>query len=264
MNVHPTAIIHPRAELASDVTVAPYAVIEADAHIGAGCEIGAHASIKRFTMLGVRNRVFEGAILGGEPQDVKFRGEASCLRIGDDNLIREYATLHRASGEGMETIIGSNNFIMIGVHIAHNCRVGDGNIFANGAALAGHCEIEDHAFLSSNAGLHQFTRVGRYAMVGGKSKIVQDVLPFFTTDGNPPRVRGLNSVGLRRGGFSTEDRRALRRAYRELFDSVGDIGTRLTRLAEDDNQHVRHLARFAIESQRGFIRSSLVSNQTGE
>jgi UDP-N-acetylglucosamine acyltransferase len=257
VNIHPTAIIHSRAELASDVTVAPYAVIEADAQIGAGCEIGAHASIKRFTTLGVRNRVFEGAILGGEPQDIKFRNETSRLRIGDDNLIREYATLHRASGEGAETIIGSNNFIMIGVHIAHNCRVGDANTFANGAALAGHCEIEDHAFLSSNVGLHQFTRVGRFAMVGGKSKIVQDVLPFFTTDGNPPRVRGLNSVGLRRGGFDAEDMRALRLAHRVLFGAGVALEMRLQELERHENEHIRHLARFIRASKRGFVRSDV-------
>lgn len=235
--------------------IAPYAVIEADVQIGAGCRIGAHACIKRFTTLGARNRIFEGAVLGGEPQDVKFRDEPSRLHIGDDNLIREYATLHRASGEGAETIIGSHNFIMIGVHIAHNCQVGDRNIFANGAALAGHCEIEDHAFLSSNVGLHQFTRVGRFAMVGGKSKIVQDVLPFFTTDGNPPRVRGLNSVGLRRGGFSAEDRGALRLAHRILFGAGVALEMRLQELEQHENEHVHHLARFVRASKRGFIRS---------
>jgi UDP-N-acetylglucosamine acyltransferase len=195
-------------------------------------------------------------VLGGTPQDVKFQCESSSLVIGDDNIIREFATLHRASGEGEMTIIGDNNFIMIGVHIAHNSRIGDGNIFANGAALAGHCRVEDHAFLSSNVGLHQFTRVGRFAMVGGKSKIVQDVLPFFTTDGNPPRVCGLNSVGLRRGGFSAEDRRALRQAYRVLFNSGGELNSRLRQLAESENEHVRHLARFAAESRRGFIRAA--------
>lgn len=254
MNIHTTAVIHPRAELAADVFVAPYAVIEADTRIGAGCEIGAHAVIKRYTTLGKRNRIHEHAILGGDPQDVKFRGEASRLVIGDDNLIREFATLHRASGETAETIVGSHNFIMVGVHIAHNCLVGDRNIFANGAALAGHCEIEDHVFLSSNVGLHQFTRIGRFAMVGGKSKIVQDVLPFFTTDGNPPRVRGLNSVGLRRNGFSAEDRRALRAAYRALFSRNMPIEARLQHLAESENEHVRHLAAFARSARRGFIR----------
>jgi UDP-N-acetylglucosamine acyltransferase len=195
--IHPTAVISSSASLAPGVRVGPYAVIEDDVHIGEGCEIGAHAVIKRFTSLGQRNRVCEHAVLGGEPQDLKFKGEQSRLIIGDDNLIREFATLHRASGEGEATLLGSRNFIMIGVHIAHNCVVGDDNIFANGVALAGHILVEDHVFLASNVGAHQFVRMGRYAMIGGKSKIVQDVLPFFTTDGNPARVRGLNSVPRR-------------------------------------------------------------------
>ncbi|HEV2763939.1 MAG TPA: acyl-ACP--UDP-N-acetylglucosamine O-acyltransferase, partial [Pyrinomonadaceae bacterium] len=185
MSIHPTAVVGPRAELAPDVSVGPYAVIEDDVRVGEGCEIGAHAVVKRFTTLGARNRVFEYACLGGEPQDVKFGGERSGLVVGDDNLIREYVTIHRASGEGALTRVGSRNFLMVGVHVAHNCEVGDDNIFANGAALAGHIVVEDHVFLSNNVGCHQFVRLGRYAMVGGKSKIVQDVLPFFTTDGNP-------------------------------------------------------------------------------
>ncbi len=261
VNIHPTAIIHPRTELDRDVIVEAYAVIEADVIIGANSEIGAHAVIKRYAELGRGNRIYEHAVVGGEPQDVKFRGEASRLRVGDDNIIREYATLHRASGEGEATIIGNNNFLMIGTHIGHNCRVGDHNILANGAALAGHCEIEDHAFLSSNVGLHQFTRIGRFAMVGGKSKIVQDVLPFFTTDGNPPRVRGLNSVGLRRGGFAAEDRRALRRAYEALFSAGKEMDARLRELAGNDNEHVRHLAHFAQQARRGFVRAHAMTRR---
>src|ERR687893_3052 len=217
MEIHPTAVVSPRAELARGVRVGPYAVVEEHVQVGEGCEIGAHAVVKKFTTLGARNRVYEHATLGGEPQDVKFKGERTALRIGDDNLIREYVTIHRASGEGEATRVGSRNFLMVGVHVAHNCSVGDDNVFANGAALAGHVSVEDHVFLASNVGAHQFVRFGRYAMVGGKSKIVQDVLPFLTTDGNPPRVRGLNAVGLRRGGFTGEDRRLLKKAYRILL-----------------------------------------------
>ncbi|MCA1592744.1 MAG: acyl-[acyl-carrier-protein]--UDP-N-acetylglucosamine O-acyltransferase, partial [Acidobacteria bacterium] len=141
MEAHSTAVISPRAAIAADVRVGPYAVIEEEVNIEAGCEIGAHAVIKRFTSLGRRNRVFEHACLGGEPQDVKFKGESSTLRIGDDNLIREYVTIHRASGEGEVTRVGSRNFLMVGVHVAHNCEVGDDNVFANGAALAGHINV---------------------------------------------------------------------------------------------------------------------------
>ncbi|HEX8852987.1 MAG TPA: hypothetical protein VF754_05845, partial [Pyrinomonadaceae bacterium] len=149
----------------------------------------------------------------------------------------------------------SRNFLMVGVHVAHNCEVGDDNIFANGAALAGHIRVEDHAFLSNNVGCHQFVRIGRYAMVGGKSKIVQDVLPFFTTDGNPPRVRGLNSVGLRRAGFSAEERKALKEAYRILFRGKLTLADSLGELERIDDRNVRHLANFIRGSRRGFTRA---------
>jgi UDP-N-acetylglucosamine acyltransferase len=249
--IHLTAVVSPRAALGADVRIGPYAVIEDEVEIGDGCEVGAHAVIKRFTTLGRRNRVFEHACLGGEPQDVKYKGEPSALVVGDDNLIREYVTLHRASGAGALTRIGHRNFLMIGVHVAHNCEVGDDNIFANGVALAGHIAVEDHAFLSSNVGCHQFIRIGRYAMVGGKSKIVQDVLPYFTTDGNPPRARGLNAVGLRRAGFDADTRRNLKRAYQLLFRTGRSLATALAELEQSDDEHVRHLVRFIRASRRG-------------
>jgi UDP-N-acetylglucosamine acyltransferase len=255
MKIHPTAIISPRAEIASDARIGPYVVIEDDVVIGAGCEIASHAVIKQFTALGRGNRVFEHAVVGGLPQDVKFKGEKSRLVIGDDNLIREGATLHRASGEGEATIIGSRNFLMIGCHVAHNCVIGDDNIFANEVALAGHIMVEDHVFLSNNVGCHQFVRMGRYAMVGGKSKIVQDVLPFFITDGNPPRVRGVNSVGLMRAGFSTEERRALKKAYQILFRNGLALEDALGEMAELDDANVAHLVSFIRGSRRGFPRA---------
>jgi UDP-N-acetylglucosamine acyltransferase len=255
MEAHPTAIVSPRAQIGRGTRIGPYVVIEDEVIIGQRCEIGAHACIKRFTTMGERNRVYEHVTLGGEPQDVKFEGEASRLVIGDDNLIREYVTIHRASGENALTRVGSRNFLMVGTHIAHNCEVGDDNIFANGAALAGHVRVEDHVFLSNNVGAHQFVRFGRYAMVGGKSKIVQDVLPFFTTDGNPPRVRGLNSTGLRRAGFSAESRSALKRAYQLLFRSALPLADALSEMERLDDPHVRHLAGFIRDSRRGFSRA---------
>ncbi|MBA3768146.1 MAG: acyl-ACP--UDP-N-acetylglucosamine O-acyltransferase [Acidobacteria bacterium] len=251
---HSTAVVSPRAQLAEGVRVGPYAVIEADVMVGEACEIGAHAVVKRHTTLGARNRVFEHATLGGEPQDVKFKGEASRLVVGDDNLIREYVTIHRASGEGAATLVGSRNFLMIGAHIAHNCEVGDDNIFANGVALAGHILVEDHVFLSNNVGGHQFVRFGRYAMVGGKSKIVQDVLPFFTTDGNPPRARGLNAVGLRRAGFDAASRRALKNAYQILFRRGLGLEDALGEMSQLEDENVAHLISFIRASDRGFTR----------
>jgi UDP-N-acetylglucosamine acyltransferase len=231
------------------------AIIEDNVEIGADCEIAAYAVVKRFTRLGARNRIYEHAVVGGEPQDVKFKGEQSFLEIGDDNLIREFCTLHRASGAGETTRIGSRNFFMVGVHIAHNCAIGDDNIFANEVALAGHITIEDHVFLSNNVGAHQFVRFGRYAMVGGKSKIVQDVLPFFITDGNPPRVRGLNIVGLTRAGFSEEQRRVLKNAFRTLFKSAAPLADVLDELGRVDDENVAHLVEFIRGSKRGFVRA---------
>jgi len=251
MLVAPTAVIGSSAKIGANVKIGPYAVIEDDTAIGADCEIGAHAVIKRFTDLGARNKVYEHAVLGGEPQDIKFKGESSRLVIGDDNLIREFCTFHRANGEGEETRIGSRNFFMVGIHIAHNCHIGDDNILANEVALAGHIVVEDHVFFSNNVGAHQFVRFGRYAMVGGKSKIVQDVLPFFLTDGNPAYVRGVNSVGLKRGGFSPESRKVLKDAYRLLFRSAMPMSEALTQLECIDDSNVAHLVKFIRDSKRG-------------
>ncbi|HKS27619.1 MAG TPA: acyl-ACP--UDP-N-acetylglucosamine O-acyltransferase [Pyrinomonadaceae bacterium] len=256
MSIHPTAVISTHSEIAGDVRIGPYVVVEDDVKIGAGCEIGAHSVVKSHTTLGRGNRVAEHAVLGGLPQDVKFKGEKTLLRIGDDNLIREFVTIHRAAGEGEATIVGSRNFLMIGVHIAHNCVIGDDNIFANEVALAGHITVEDHVFLSNNVGAHQFIRMGRFAMVGGKSKIVQDVLPFFTTDGNPARVRGLNSVGLRRAGFSSDARRALKEAYQLLFRRGLPLQEALQEMECVNEENVQHLLSFIRGSARGFTRES--------
>ncbi len=258
MNIHPTALISPRARIDESVHVGPFVVIEDDVSIGAGCRIDSHAVIKSYTTMGRGNHVGEHAVLGGVPQDVKFRGERSRLVIGDDNLIREFVTIHRAGGEGEQTRVGSRNFIMIGVHIAHNCVVGDDNIFANEAALAGYITVEDHVFLSNNVGAHQFVRFGRFAMVGGKSKIVQDVLPFFTTDGNPARVRGLNSVGLRRAKFSPHARRALKTAYHLLFRRGLPLEAALSEMEGLEDENVLHLVNFIRGSERGFTRERRV------
>jgi UDP-N-acetylglucosamine acyltransferase len=234
------------------MAIHPTAIIEDNVEIGPDCEIGAYAVIKRYTRLGARNRIYEHAVVGGEPQDVKFRGERSFLEIGDDNIIREFCTLHRANGEDETTRIGSRNFLMVGCHVAHNCVIGDDNIFANEVALAGHIVVEDHVFMSNNVGAHQFVRFGRHAMVGGKSKIVQDVLPFFITDGNPARLRGVNSVGLRRAGFSESARRTLKEAYRILFRSGIALEEALSQLDHDEN--VSHLVSFIRGSKRGVTR----------
>jgi len=254
VSIHPTAVVSSRAHIGADVTIGPYAIIEDSVVIGDGCEIGAHAVVKRYTTLGERNRVFEHATLGGEPQDLKYRGEPSRLVIGDDNVIRESVTIHRATGEDMATTIGSRNYLMVGVHIAHNCVLDDDCVFANGAALAGHILVEDHVYLSNEVGVHQHVRLGRYSLVGGKAKVVQDVLPFLITDGNPSRVRGLNSVGLRRAGFSCEARMNLKRACHLLMRSRLPLEIALQNMEQLNDANVRHLVHFVRASRRGFAR----------
>lgn len=230
--------------------------MEDGVQIGAGCEIGAHSIVKRYTTLGERNRVFEHATLGGEPQDIKFKGERTQLIIGHDNLIRENVTIHRATGEEKVTRIGSRNFLMVGVHIAHNCCLGDDCTFANGTALAGHITAEDHVYLSSEVGVHQFVRLGRHAMVGGKAAIRQDVLPFFLSGGNPCRALGLNSVGLRRAGFSLEARLNLKRACHLLLRSQLPLEEALHGMEQLADKNVSHLIEFVRGSRRGFCRES--------
>jgi UDP-N-acetylglucosamine acyltransferase len=252
MSIHQTAIVSEGARLAPDVTVGPYAVIEPDASIAAGSEIRAHAVIKRFTSLGVGNTVHEGAVLGGEPQDLGYAECQSFLIIGDRNRIREGVTIHRGTEPQSKTIVGSDCFIMAYAHVAHNCHVGDRVVIANNVALAGHVEIEDGAFISGGVVVHQFCRIGRLAMIGGNSKIVQDCLPFVITDGVPGRAQGLNSFGLRRAGFSSGQIRALKQAYKTLLRSGLALGAALARLEEMGEPAVYDLVNFIRGAKRGF------------
>jgi UDP-N-acetylglucosamine acyltransferase len=249
--IHPTALVSREARLAEDVRIGPYAIVDPDVCIGARTEIRAHAVVKRYTVLGEDNQVHEGAVLGGEPQDVSFQGGVSALRIGDRNRIREGVTIHRA-GAGRETVVGSDCFLMAYVHVAHDDRLGDGVIIANNVALAGHVEIGDRAFLSGGVVVHQFCRIGRLAMIGGNSKIVQDGLPFVITDGNPGRARGLNVVGLRRAGVAASQVRALKEAYRLLLRSALPLERALARMAAIGDPLVDEMAAFARSAKRGF------------
>ncbi len=254
MNVHPTAIVDPAARLGAGVGVGPYAVIESGAEIGDGSEVRAHAVIKQFTTLGPNSIVHEGAILGGEPQDLGFKQCESYLRIGASNAFREGVTVHRGTQPGSETVIGSNCFMMACAHVAHNCRLGDRVIIANNVALAGYVEIQDGAFISAGVGVHQFCRLGRLAMIGGNSKIVQDCLPFVVTDGVPGGAHGLNMVGLRRAGFKSSEIQPLKEAYRILLRSGLGLEVALSRMAELGNPLVNELTDFVRGSARGFCR----------
>jgi UDP-N-acetylglucosamine acyltransferase len=252
MKIHPTAIIEEGARVGPGVVVGPYAIIERETEIGDRTEVRAHSVIKRFTRLGPDNIVHEGAVLGGEPQDVGFEECESYARLGAGNRIREGVTIHRGTGAGSETVIGSGCFIMAYAHVAHNCRLGDGVIIANNVALAGHIEIEDRVFISGGVVVHQFCRIGRLAMIGGNSKIVQDCLPFVITDGVPGRASGLNLVGLRRSGLKANEIQNLKQAYRLLLRSGFGLAEALNRLAEIGDPNVDYLANFIRDSKRGF------------
>jgi len=252
MKIHPTSIVSSNAKLGDGASVGPYAVIEEDTEIGEGCDIRAQAVIKRFTTLGPANIVHEGAILGGEPQDLGFFDCKSYLRIGSNNRIRENVTMHRGTQPESATIVGSNCFIMANAHVAHNCSIGNSVIIANNVILAGYVEIQDQVFISGGAGVHQFCRLGRLAMIGGQSKIVQDCLPFIITDGAPGRARGLNVVGLRRAGFKSGELQNLKEAYRVLLRSGNSLSEALARLDRLDDPLVAHLIDFVRQSSRGF------------
>lgn len=218
MNIHPTAIVSPSANLGSDLTIGPYAVIEDGVVIGKGCTIGAHSIIKSGTTLGEGNDIAEHVILGGAPQHLKRNAELGNLIIGNGNTVREYSSFHRAMKPGTNTTIGDSNLFMAVSHVAHDCKVGNNIVFANNVMLAGHVQVEDRAFISGGVGIHQFCRIGSLAMVGGMTKVVQDVPPYVTLD-TDSQVCGLNLVGLRRAGHTTEQIAELKKAYRIIYRS---------------------------------------------
>jgi UDP-N-acetylglucosamine acyltransferase len=250
--IHPTALVDKDAILEEGVTIGPYAVVEGQVRIGRGTEVRAHAVVKRFTTLGEGNVVHEGAVLGGEPQDVSFADAKSYLRIGDGNRIREFVTIHRANKPGAATTIGSRCFLMAYVHIAHDCVLEDGAILVNYTGLSGHVRVGAGAFVSGGVVVHQFTRIGRLAMIGGNAKVTQDCLPFILTDGFPARARAVNVVGLRRAGVAAATTRALREAYRTLLRGGLPLAEAVARLLASPDPLVRELGEFARTSTRGF------------
>lgn len=217
--IHPLSYVDPQAELADDVEVGPFCFIEAGAVIGPGCRLESHVSIRANTILGAGNVVGYGAVLGGDPQDIKYHGEPTYLEIGDRNIIREYVTIHRATGEGNRTLIGNDNFIMAYCHLAHNVTIYDMVTMANSVQLSGHVTVETAATLGGMTGIHQFTRIGRVSMVGGMSRITRDVPPFMLVEG-PDQVHDINARGLRRVGITPDGRLALHKACKLLFKSM--------------------------------------------
>ncbi len=217
--IHPTAIVSAQAQLADSVEVGPFTVIEGNATIGADCLIGSHATVKSNVVLGERNRVSQGAIVGGDPQDRKYQGEETYLEIGDDNYIGEYVTIHRATGAGGKTVVGDRNYIMAFAHIGHNCNITTDVTITNNVGISGHVTVEERATIGGMVGVHQFVRIGKLAMVGGMSRIVRDVPPFMIVEGADQKVYDINAVGLRRLGIRSEARMALHKACKLLFKS---------------------------------------------
>ena len=215
--IHPTAIVDPAAILAQDVEVGPGAIIDAGAVIGEGCRVQAHAVITSYVRMGKRNTIGYGAIIGADPQDYDLKpGTRSEVAIGDDNIIREYVTIHRGTKEGSSTTVGSNNFLMVGVHMGHNSTVGNKVIIANNCLLAGYVEVQDGAVLGGGSVFHQFIRIGRLCMVRGGERFTKDIPPFVSAYGTS-LVSGINSVGLRRAGYSSEARMEIKRAFRLVY-----------------------------------------------
>jgi UDP-N-acetylglucosamine acyltransferase len=251
--IHPTAAIHAGAKLHPTVKVGPYAVIGEQVTIGPGTDIGAHVVIDGQTTIGAQNRIFPGACIGLESQDLKYDGSMSRVEIGDNNLIREYVTINRATDGGGVTQVGSHNLLMAYSHVAHNCVVEDNVIIANSVALAGHVYVESGARISGMVGVHQFVHIGRLVMIGGLSRIDRDVPPFTLVNGNPAEVRGLNQIGLQRAGLTTDPQvyRELKQAYRLVYRSGESFSEAVAKLTQGgSNDLVNHFSDFLRAAQQ--------------
>lgn len=255
--IHPTAIVDSGAELDASVEVGPYSIIAKDVCIGADTRIGSHVVIEPYVTIGRNCDIFQYAALGAPPQSLKFEGEKTFVQIGDRTVIREFVTVHRGTGFGGGiTRVGDENFLMAYTHIAHDCQTGRNVVLANNTTLAGHIHIEDHATVGGLVAIHQFVRIGRYAFVGGKAAVVKDIPPFVIASGDRARLHGLNSVGLKRHGFSQQTLSALKKAYRILFRYGLTLNEALERVKADVEPvpEVLALIDFIQSSKRGITR----------
>ncbi|MDD5120914.1 MAG: acyl-ACP--UDP-N-acetylglucosamine O-acyltransferase [Candidatus Omnitrophica bacterium] len=257
MQIHPQAIVSPKAKLASGVTVGPFSVISDGVTVGENTKIGSHCVLEGNTTIGKSCEIFTGAVVGSRPQDLKFKGEKVFLEIGDNNIIREYCTLNPGTGELGRTTIGDNNLLMAYSHVAHDCIVGNNCVLANNSTLAGHVVIEDRAVIGGIVAIHQFVRVGKLSITGGCSKVVQDIPPFSTCDGHPARVYGLNLIGLRRTGVLRESIKQIDRAFKLVFNSGISVKHAIEKLEKESekSEEVAYLINFIKSSGRGLTRS---------
>lgn len=255
--IHPTAIVEEGARIHESVEIGPYAVIGPHVSIDAGTRIGAHAVIEGWTEIGRDNRIFQFASVGAEPQDLKFHGEQSILRIGDRNSIREFVTMHRGTEDGGgETLVGSDNLFMAYAHVAHDCVIGNRVILANGATLGGHVRVDDWAILGGLSAVHQFTRIGCHAMISGGSMVAQDIAPYIIAQGDRAKAAGINLVGLKRRNFSEEVLRDIKQAYKLMFRSNLRQEEALERITAEisDAPEIRAFVDFIRASERGVAR----------
>jgi UDP-N-acetylglucosamine acyltransferase len=255
VEIHPTAIVSKKAVLSDGVRIGPYCLVDESVEIGANTVLKSFVSIKRFVRVGENCTLFENVTLGGEPQDFGFKGEETWVRIGNGVTLRENVTIHRATGEGKETVIGANCYLMEGSHVGHNVFVSNDVILANKVGLAGHVHVGEKTVLGGMAGVHQFVRIGPFCMIGGLSKIVKDVPPYVMADGRPARLFGLNKVGLRRNGFDAEARKSIKAFYKGLYHANLPLREAMAaledRLAETPEPTLGIILDFAKESHRG-------------
>ncbi len=260
--IHPTAIIAKEATIGSNVKVGPYVVIEGPVVISDNVEIGPFVHIKGNTFIGENTKIFTGAALGNPPQDMKFKGEDTNLIIGKDNTIREYVMINPGTSATGKTVIGDGNLFMAYVHVAHDCIVGNNCIIANVGTLAGHVEIGDKVVIGGLTGVHQFTRIGSFAIIGGCSKVVQDVPPFAMADGHPAKIYGINTIGIKRAGIAQSDRSVIKKAFDTLFFSGHSLSKAQESLTKEisDNKYVQQIIDFISSSGRGICRSAKESD----
>jgi UDP-N-acetylglucosamine acyltransferase len=253
--IHPTAIVHPNANIDRGVEIGPYCIVGENVSIGRGSVLQAHVVINGWTTIGEDSKIFPFATIGAASQDKKYLGERAYTRVGSRTIVREYVSIQRATGEDQVTAVGDDCLFLAYVHIAHNCMIGNSVTMSNLAQLAGHCIIEDHALIGGATALHQFTRVGSYAMVGGASRLTRDVPPFFLVSGNPAEPYGLNSVGLRRAEFSAEERAEIKKFYKILYGSKLNLSQAIEMMkAEAATASGRHMIAFLEgESQQGIL-----------
>ena len=251
--IHPTAIIAPTAVLGDNVEVGPYAYVGDQCVLGDGCVIAMRATLERNVTLAAGVKIGIGSVIGGDPQDLKYKGEHTSVEIGENSVVREYATINRGTTHSLKTTVGSASFLMSYVHLAHDCQVGNGVIIGNGTQLAGHVSIDDRAIVSGLVAVHQFARIGRHSFVGGCSRVAKDVPPYLKAVGNPVKLYGLNSVGLQRSGFDEAIVRELKRAYRLVFRSELNVSQALQRARAELQQFPEVIAflTFIEESERG-------------